>query len=137
MEIINLQPDVYSVLTNISAIETPNSTPRSICLHTDERFIGFQRNDNPNIAKYMETKVEKIGWEKYKHQCWKYGIPPIRAIKECLNGESNLNLAVSIVIQLSFVIEIYFNFFKFSITFLKALEYRMPSKYYLNNQILS
>lgn len=96
MENINLQPDCYSVLTNISANESPKSTPRSICLHTDERFIGFQRNDDPNVAKYMETKVEKFGWEKYKYQCWQYGIPPIRAIQECLSGESDLNLAVSI-----------------------------------------
>lgn len=96
MELLNLEPDVHSVLTNISANESIKSTPRSICLHTDERFIGFQRNDDPNIATYMETKVEKIGWEKYKHNCCQFGIPPVRTVEDCLNGESNLNLAVSL-----------------------------------------
>lgn len=95
MEIVNSEPDARSVLTNISANESPQSTPRSICLHIDERFIGFQKNDDPNTAAYMETKMERIGWEKYKHWCWQFGIPPIRTIKDCLNGESNLNLSVS------------------------------------------
>lgn len=96
MEVINLEPDAHSILTHISANESAHSTPRSICLHTDERFIGFQKNDDPNTATYMETKVQKIGWTKYQYQCWQFGIPPIGMIKDCLNGESNLNLSVRI-----------------------------------------
>lgn len=97
MEIINLEPDYHSVLTNISANESPISTPRSICVHTDERFIGFQKNDDPNTAEYMAAKLEKTGWMKYKHQCWQFGIPPIRTIKDCLYGQSDLNLSVSCI----------------------------------------
>lgn len=95
MQIVNLEPDGRSLLTNISANESVESTPRSICLHTDERFIGFQKNVDPNISEYMETKPEKIGWQKYKHQCWQFGIPPIRKIKDCLSGDSCLDLSVS------------------------------------------
>lgn len=97
MEVINLEQDTHSILTNISANESPRSTPRSICIHIDDRFIGFQRNDEPNTAEYMETKVQNIGWTKYKYQCWQFGIPPIQTIKDCLNGESNLNLSVSML----------------------------------------
>lgn len=93
---LNSDPDVHSVLTKISAYESPASTPRSICLHTDDRFIGFEKNDDPNTAKWIETKPEKIGWIKYKYQCWQFGIPAIRKIRDCLDGESQLNLSVSI-----------------------------------------
>ncbi len=98
-EILNSQPDTHSILTNISTNESPQLTPRSICLHTDERFIGFQKNDDPNTIRWMETKPEKSGWQMYKYQCWQFGIPPIRAIENCLNGESDLNLSVSVIIE--------------------------------------
>lgn len=94
MKCLNSEPDVHSILTNISDVESEQSTPRSICLHTDNRFIGFQKNDDPFIAKWMETKPERLGWDKYKYQCWQFGIPPIGAIKNCLNGENDLDLSV-------------------------------------------
>lgn len=123
MEILNLEQDTLSILTNISANVSPKSTPRSICLHTDERFIGFQKNDDPNTAKYMETKLEKIGWEKYKYQCWQWGVPPIRMIKDCLEGESDLNLSVSIHTFLVLVLE---NFsFRISLSVLHSKKHRI------------
>ncbi|KAG4080753.1 hypothetical protein HA402_005933 [Bradysia odoriphaga] len=64
MVTLNSESDVHSLLTKISAYESAASTPRSICLHTDDRFIGFEKNDDPHTAQWMETKLERIGWHK-------------------------------------------------------------------------
>lgn len=97
----NISQSDASILTRITQDTTQVESNEPICLKLyeesnsqlieDDAFT-FTPNKDPGIEAYMSIiEMDNFyGWEKYCRECHKYSLPPISAVKDILDGKTNI-----------------------------------------------
>jgi len=94
-----------SILTCLTPTASYSFSYDGICLHLytesnssimNNMSYDFKQNEKGDTDTFYEIveNDERSSVDRYLDECFKYGIPKIGAIIECLNGEPVLNLKV-------------------------------------------